>query len=317
VKRPRRGRAEDDGAGERRALILQLVGPFDLPLSLEAATIFYPGVEPAAGGRLRSAIAGPAVIEVMQLSRRPPRVGLRVSGAPSDQRVCSLVGRMVCADLDLRPFYRLARQDPVMGPVTASLAGLKPLQPATAFEAAVIAITEQQLSMAAAYRIRSRLIHSLGERAEDLWRFPDPERFADAPASELAKCGLSRQKISYLKALARSIVAGERDLESMRRDADAEIRSRLTDIPGFGRWSVEHVLLHGFGRPGALPSTDVSLQKVVGHYLANDQRLTADELEQALAPFRPFQGLAAFYLSVAYRRPDKEANPSSAIHLSP
>jgi len=295
-------------------MILQLVGPFDLVLSLEAAAIFYPGVEPPPGGCLRSAVSGPAVIELRQLSRRPARVELRVSGAPGDPRVCSLARRMVCADLDLRPFYRLALRDPVMGPVTASLAGLKPLQPATIFEAAVIAITEQQLSMAAAYRIRSRLVHAFGERAQDLWRFPDPDRFAVAPASELARCGLSRQKINYLQALARSIVAGEMDLEATRRAGDAEIRARLTQIPGFGPWSVEHVLLHGFGRPGALPSSDVSLQKVVGHYLADDRRLTADTLERALSPFQPYAGLAAFYLSVAYRRRDGEIRqPNHAV----
>lgn len=291
-------------------MILQLVGPFDLVLSLEAAAVFYPGVEPPPGGCLRSAVSGPAVIELTQLSRRPARVDLRVSGAPSDPQVCGLARRMVCADLDLRPFYRLSLRDPVMGPVTASLAGLKPLLPATIWEAAVIAITEQQLSMAAAYRIRSRLVHAFGERTADLWRFPDPDRLAVAPTPELAQCGLSRQKISYLRALAGSIVAGEMDLESMRRDSDAEIRASLVNIPGFGRWSIEHVLLHGFGRPGALPSTDISLQKVVGGYLANGRRLSADELQRALAPFHPYQGLAAFYLSVAYRRQGGRIGPS-------
>lgn len=99
----------------------------------------------------------------------------------------------------------------------------------------------------------------------------------------------------------------------MRPDPDAEVRARLMDIPGFGRWSVEHVLLHGFGRPGALPSTDISLQKVVGHYLARDgQRLTPERLERALAPFRPYQGLAAFYLSVAYRWRAGVNSPSAA-----
>jgi DNA-3-methyladenine glycosylase II len=292
-------------------MILPLVGPFDLPLSLEAVAIFYPGLEPPSDGRLRSAIPGPAVIEVTQPSRRPARIDLRVSGVPREPQVCRLARRMVCADLDLRPFYRLALHDPVMGPVTAALAGLKPLQPATIFEAAVIAITEQQLSMAAAYRIRCRVVQAFGEPTQDLWRFPDPERLAVAPAPELARCGLSRQKIGYLKALARSLATGERDLESMRCDTDAEIRARLMEAPGFGRWSAEHVLLHGFGRPAALPSTDVSLQNVVGRYLADGRRLSPDELERALSPFQPYQGLAAFYLSVAYRRrPDGANGPS-------
>lgn len=313
MKRPSRRTAKGDGSGGPPRTILELDGPFDLALSLEAAAIFYPRVGPHPR-TLKVALPaglGVGVMELMQLSREPAQIGVAVAGVESDLAVRRLAGWLICGDLDLRPFYRLARHDPLMKALTAELAGLKPLQPATIFEAAVIAITEQQLSMAAAYRIRSRLVQCFGERAEDLWLFPGPERLADPSTAELAACGLSRQKIGYLKMLAASIVSGELDLESMRTDPDDEIRARLMGIPGFGGWSVEHILLHGFGRPGALPSSDVSLQKVAGHYLAQGRRLTAIELEQALAPFRPYQGLAAFYLSVAYRRRNGAGQTSS------
>jgi DNA-3-methyladenine glycosylase II len=318
VKRPSRRVAQADGAGESRRTVLKVAGPFDLPLSLEAAAIFYPRAGPHPRTLKVALRAGPgvAVMELTQLSREPARIGVSLADAESEPRVRGLAGRLICANLDLRPFYRLARHDPVMNSVTAELVGLKPLQPATIFEAAVIAVTEQQLSMTAAYRIRSRLVHRFGERADDLWLFPGPEQLADAPAAELGACGLSRQKIGYLKRLAAGIVSGELDLESMRADPDAEVRARLMDITGFGRWSVEHVLLHGFGRPGALPSTDVSLRKVVGHYLAHGQSLTSNELERALSSFRPWDGLAAFYLSVAYRRQSRDRSHSSTAPFS-
>jgi DNA-3-methyladenine glycosylase II len=298
-------------------MILQLVGPFDLPLSLEAGAIFYPRGEPVQR-TLRAAAEtgkGPAVVEIAQLPGTPARIAVSVcaTGANAIPQLRALAHRLVSADLDLGPFYRLAIPDPVMAPIIASLAGLKPLQPATAFEAAVIAITEQQVSMAAAYRIRSRLVHRLGQRVGDLWLFPSATRFAHTPATELAGCGLSRQKIGYLTALARSIATGELDMESMRGDPDDELRARLSNIRGFGRWSVEHLLLHGFGRPGALPASDVSLQKVIGRYFAAGRRLTPEQLEQALSPFRPYQGLAAFYLSVADRRRDTQARVGTAL----
>jgi DNA-3-methyladenine glycosylase II len=304
VRRLSRPAAQPFSPGKSQRAVLELVGPFDLPLSLEAAAIFYPREGPHPRS-LKLAVhvgAGPAVLELEQLSRDPARIGVSLAGAQSEAPIRELASRLICAGLDLRPFYGLARRDPVMARLTAELAGLKPLQPATIFEASVIAVTEQQLSMAAAYRIRSRLVHRFGDRAGDLWLFPGPEQLAKAAASELSACGLSRQKIGYVKRLAGQIISGALDLEAMRPDPDADIRARLRDIPGFGRWSAEHVLLHGFGRPGALPSTDVSLQKVVGHYLAQGRRLTAEDLERALAPFHPYAGLAAFYLSVAHRR---------------
>lgn len=299
--------AQGDGAKPPQRTVLQLAGPFDLALSLEAAAIFYPREGPTPRA-LRVAVrteAGPAILEATQLSQDPARLDVRLSCPRRAPQLRRLAGRLICAELDLRPFYRLTSGDPLLGPVTAALSGLKPLLPANVFEAAVIAITEQQLSMAAAYRIRTRLIRRLGQPVEDLWLFPGPDRLADTPASDLAACGLSRQKISYLKALARSLVAGDLDLESLRRSPDAEIRDRLGALPGFGRWSVEHVLLHGFGRPGGLPSTDVSLQQVVGRYLGGRGRMTAEQLAGTLSPFRPYDGLAAYYLSVAYRRQDR------------
>jgi 3-methyladenine DNA glycosylase/8-oxoguanine DNA glycosylase len=45
----------------------------------------------------------------------------------------------------------------------------------------------------------------------------------------------------------------------------------------------------------------IGLRRVVGKYFADGRSLTAAELEQAMAPFRPFRALAAFYLSVDWR----------------
>jgi len=285
-------------------MIETLDGPFDLTLSLQAAASFYPGDEP--GGRtLRAAIrssAGPAAITIEQVNRTPPRLAVSAARAVEAAALRRVARRLVAADLDLRPFYRLTQKHPVLGPIAASLPGLKPLQPASLFEAAVIAITEQQLSMAAAYRIRSRIVRRFGEPVEDLLLFPTPQTIAEAPDQVLADCGLSRQKLRYLKTLALRIASHDLDLEAMRELADDEIRACLIENPGLGRWSVEHILLRGFARPSGLPSGDVSLQKVVGFYLGQGLPLSAAELERALCPLRPFHGLAAFYLSVAYRR---------------
>jgi len=65
-----------------------------------------------------------------------------------------------------------------MGPVTATLSGLKPLRPATLFEMAAIAITEQQLSLAAAFHIRARLVKRFGTPLDGLWIFPVPRKIA-------------------------------------------------------------------------------------------------------------------------------------------
>jgi DNA-3-methyladenine glycosylase II len=89
---------------------------------------------------------------------------------------------------------------------------------------------------------------------------------------------------------------------------DDRIRDELLAIRGFGEWSADYVLSRGFGRPDVLPAGDVGLQRVVGHYFARGQRLTAAQLKRKLAPFKPFRGLAAYYFAVHWRlrRPDGE-----------
>jgi DNA-3-methyladenine glycosylase II len=185
--------------------------------------------------------------------------------------------------------------------VVLSLPGLKPLRPATLFEMAVIAITEQQLSLAAAFHIRARLVRRFGTPFDDLWIFPSPEMLAATSLPDLGNCGLSRRKAEYVKSLAQRIAEGALDLEALRRESDERIRGALVSNRGFGEWSVQYILGRGFGRPDSLPSGDTGLRRVVGQYLAGGRRLTTTELEQALAPFRPFRGLAAFYLAVHWR----------------
>jgi DNA-3-methyladenine glycosylase II len=75
-------------------------------------------------------------------------------------------------DLDLRPFYRLVATHPVMGPVAKRLRGLKPLRPTSLFEMVIITITEQRLSIAAAFHIRKRLVERFGRPIEGSFRQP-------------------------------------------------------------------------------------------------------------------------------------------------
>ena len=62
----------------------------------------------------------------------------------------------------LRQFYGLFITS-CHGPTYKSLEGLKPLRPSSLFEMVVIAITEQQVSLAAAFYIRGRLVARFGE----------------------------------------------------------------------------------------------------------------------------------------------------------
>jgi DNA-3-methyladenine glycosylase II len=214
---------------------------------------------------------------------------------------------LTACDLDLRLFYRIVARHPIMGPIAKQLRGLKPLRPPSLFEMAVIAITEQQLSLAAAFHIRMRLVRRFGTPIEDLWVFPTPEVLAEASLRDLAACGLSHRKAEYVKHFAQRVAAGELALESLKDAAEADIRDRLLTCRGFGPWSIQYILLRGLGKFDCLPSDDVGLRRAIGRYLSHGRRLNPEQLERALAPFKPFRGLAAFYLAVDWRLERRKA----------
>ncbi len=200
------------------------------------------------------------------------------------------------AELDLKPFYRLIAENPKLAFITQRLYGLKPSRPVSLFEMAVTAITEQQLSLASAYKIRDRIVQRFGEPIEDQWIFPEPQALAGASVEDLRSCGLSRQKSEYIQGLADKIVTGNFDLNTLKSMDTEKAREAIINLRGFGRWSADYILVRGLARPDCVPVDDIGIQHVIGKYLGGGQRATSQEVAKKLEPFRPYRGLAAFYL---------------------
>lgn len=288
------------------------IAPFDLELSFAAMASFAPraGSGAAAARAVLRLGARPLLAEFRQELRRPPRVTVTAHApAAARGRLRAAAASLLSADLDLRPFYRLAARDPVLGALTHALRGLKPLRPASLFEMAVIAITEQQISLAAAYRIRQRLIERFGANLGPLWAFPSPRSLARAPLRVLRACGLSRAKSGYIAELARKIARGALDLDSLRAMPDEEARDFLRAQRGFGPWSADYVLVRGLGRVDRVPADDLGVRDAVGQYLGGGRRVSARTVERLLKPFAPYRGLAVFYLLVAHRLDVRRQRP--------
>jgi len=166
---------------------------------------------------------------------------------------------------------------------------------------AAIAITEQQISLAAAYRIRSRLTERFGDCIGGLWAFPSAERLARAPLEELRAGGLSRRKSEYISGLAKRIAEGSLDFAVLKQMPDDEARSFIMKQRGFGRWSADYILVRGLGRLDCVPVDDLGVQTTVGKYLGDGGRMAPEEVQEALEPLAPYRGLATFYLLAYYR----------------
>lgn len=203
---------------------------------------------------------------------------------------------MLFADLDLLPFYAIAKRHPILGAIVAQLHGVKPVRPPTLFEMAVTAISEQQISLAAAYRIRERFSRRFGDRVGDRWAFPLPATLARAPIRSLTSIGLSRMKAAYVRDLAVQLADKSLDLEALLHMTDADACAYLDGIRGFGRWSAEYMLVRGLARLDCVPTDDLAIRRVVAGQLGENAKLPAGGVMGLLQPFAPYRGLAVFYL---------------------
>lgn len=281
-------------------IILDIVKPYDFALSTRSMNSFRPAPEEHSDElSLAARISGiPALVSV-----GGSRDEVEVSSVPeTDQNELRKIAEWVLfAELDLKPFYHLAAKDSRLKEMVRKLYGLKPMRPSSLFEMAVIAITEQQISLAAAYHIRSRVIQRFGQSIEKQWIFPEPQVLASASLEDLQSCGLSKNKASYIHDLASKIADGTLDLNLLKALNDEKARETIMNLRGFGRWSADYILIRGLARPDSVPIDDIGIRNVVGEYLGNDVRPTADETARILEPFRPFRGLTAFYLLATHR----------------
>jgi DNA-3-methyladenine glycosylase II len=282
----------------RKVITIAPRGPYNLALSLKVAASFSPQPENVS----REFIAPvrvhgrPALVEVQQTRQHPPLLAVNSPTSPISIELRRLAEWMLFLDLDLRPFYAVARRHPVLGPVVNALYGTKPLRPPTLFEMAVTALSEQQISLAAAYRIRERLIQRFGDRIDDRWAFPLPVTLARARIRSLTSVGLSRMKATYVHDLAAQIVAKSLDLEALLDMSDADALAYLDRIRGFGRWSADYILVRGLARLDCVPTGDLAVRRVVTRWLGKNARPPGSDVMELLRPFKPYRGLAVFYL---------------------
>jgi DNA-3-methyladenine glycosylase II len=284
-------------------ITLRINDPYDFLLSLRAMASFSP--EPMEeASRLRAVVridGEPAVLEIRQKTKNPLFLKVSCSSARRTEKLREVAEGVLFAGLDLGPFYGLAEKHKKLGPIVKQLWGLKPIRTVSLFEMAVIAITEQQISLAAAYRIRSRVIECFGERIDSLWAFPTAGVLARASLQELQACGLSVRKSEYISDFSRKVADGSFDLNALKGMADDEVRATITRLRGFGPWSANYILVRGLGRTDCVPADDLGVRTVVGKYLGDGSRMTPAQVEKTLKPFVPYRGLAAFYLLVYNR----------------
>jgi DNA-3-methyladenine glycosylase II len=216
------------------------------------------------------------------------------------RQVRSLVDRLLGLHIDLSEWYLVAHRDPRLAELANRFSGVKPPRFLTLFEALVNAFACQQLSLVVGLELLNRLaavsnVRS-GSGASAHFAFPEPRDVARTPPGRLHAIGFSQQKVRALLALARGIVSGEIELDTLALDSDAEVRAKLLQLRGVGRWTAEYVSLRGLGRLHVFPGDDVGAQKSLAEWLGRPAPLDYRGVAAAVEPWQPYAGMVYFHL---------------------
>ncbi|HVF77627.1 MAG TPA: hypothetical protein VNA28_04975 [Solirubrobacteraceae bacterium] len=239
----------------------------------------------------------PAIVRVAQTGERRVLFG---AWAQDDADAEVAIARMRFAlgvDDDLRPFWDLYRDDPLIGPSLRRRPWLRVARRPFAFEALAWAICEQLIQTSQAHGIERRIVRALGTRCEQtgLRDVPTAAAIAACSPARLESFELAGRRAIALVRAAREVARGRIDLDAPAgRDQERHWR-RLLAIPNIGRWTVEMTALHGQGRYDVVPAGDLGFLKLLGGARSGGNPAARAEEAEVRALFERFgewRGLA-------------------------
>lgn len=157
------------------------------------------------------------------------------------------------------------------------------------FATCVNTIVNQLISYKAADTIEARLKSLVGNPIQ-------AESWLSADQQALRDCGLSKNKLNYCTQLAQLIVDQDLQVNQLWLLSTNELSRQLNAIKGFGRWSVEMMLMFYFGKLDIFAPQDVGLQRGLRQLSLADKSASLADYEQAAERWHPYRSIASWYL---------------------
>jgi len=158
------------------------------------------------------------------------------------------------------------------------------------FQTLVRSIVFQQLNGKAASTIFNRL--AAAANADPL----TPESILRLRPARMRTLGLSKQKTTYIRELARFTKSGEINFDLYPTLEDTHVIEQLTRVKGVGVWTVHMFLMFALRRPDVLPTGDFGVRAAMKKAYNLPEMPKPAEMERIAAAWRPYCSVATWYL---------------------
>jgi len=149
-------------------------------------------------------------------------------------------------------------------------------------------IIGQQISVSAANSIKTKFF--------DLHKNIVPKNVLIFKENSLRKCGLSRQKILYIKNISYFFIKNKIFFTNIKTYTEIEIKEKLISIKGVGNWTVDMFLLFSYGSSDIFPQGDLGFIKAVSKSYKKELPLSEVYLKKLKKKWSPYSSIATWYL---------------------
>lgn len=184
----------------------------------------------------------------------------------------------------------LQKCDPVLGALIQRVGtyGIQFLEPT--FETLVKSIVYQQLSGKVARVILGRLVAATPANRLT------PESILKLRPAKMRSLGLSRQKIAYIRDLARQTRDGKIVFETLPEMPDEEVIAHLTAVKGIGVWTAHMFLIFALRRDNVLPTGDLGIRSAIKKVYNLPELPHPRDVEELAKGWHPYCTVASWYL---------------------
>jgi DNA-3-methyladenine glycosylase II len=220
-------------------------------------------------------------------------------------------------DMDVRPLYDQAGDDPVLGPMLANLYGLKRMTRANLFEDIQYRIVEMQMNHKPTakkmmYAIRETYGLALDYKGGTLPSWPRPHQLMKADPANIRKLGPTVRKGEYLVGLANDLVSGNLSLDELMAAPPQEAYDTLTGIRGIGPSAAQDILMMRARVDGVFPSNkqkgeEKGLRRwLIWSYGGDPNNCSEEEFQEYIKNWKGYESAALEFMFLNWVLSEKE-----------
>lgn len=227
------------------------------------------------------------------------------------------LSRIFGTDLDLRPLYDKAEDDPVLGPMLSNLYGLKRMARANLFEDAINRIIEMRLShkptaKRMVFDVREKYGTALVYAGQTIPAWPRPHQLVKADPMSIRKLGPTKRKGEFIIGLAADILSGELDLEALEQADPVAFYETIREVRGIGPTSAQQLMLFRNRTDASFPSNKTSgeekgLRKwIILSYGGDPDTISEEDFQDMIANWKGYEAAALEFMFLNWVLGEKE-----------